>query len=172
MILRDTRIVILLFILDLSLNAVGVLAADQHRSRIVAPITVKGLEQLIHQRNGKVLLLNVWATWCKPCIEEFPDLIRLHRTYRDSAVDIVAISVDYPDEVDSKILPFLDSLNVSFKVFVADLQKQEDLINALNPSWSGAVPATFVYDAHGQRTAFLLGKKNFEIFKEALDNVE
>lgn len=138
-------------------------------SRRVEPINEQGLRQLIHERAGRILLLNVWATWCKPCVEEFPKLIRLQHTYRDSLVDIIAISVDYPDEVASKILPFLDSLGVTFTVLVSDIPKPEDLIKTLNPAWSGSVPATFVFDRHGQRRAFLLGQKNFETFKDAVD---
>ncbi len=146
------------------------LRSQTHRTlRSVEPINEQGLRQLIHERAGRVLLLNFWATWCKPCVEEFPELIRLQQTYRDSLVDIIAISVDYPDEVASKILPFLDSLGVSFTVFVADIPKPDDLIITLNPTWSGAVPATFVFDRYGQRRAFLLGQKNFEIFKDAVD---
>jgi thiol-disulfide isomerase/thioredoxin len=162
-------ILVLSLVFSLS-SGVPELRSQTHRPvRSVEPINEQGLRQLIHERAGRILLLNVWATWCKPCVEEFPGLIRLQQTYRDSLVDIVAISVDYPDEVASKIIPFLDSLGVSFTVFVADIPKPEDLINTLNPAWSGAVPATFVFDRHGRRRAFLLGRKNFEIFKDAVD---
>ncbi len=162
-------ILVLSLVFSLS-SGVPELRSQTHRPvRSVEPINEQGLRQLIHERAGRILLLNVWATWCKPCVEEFPGLIRLQQTYRDSLVDIVAISVDYPDEVASKIIPFLDSLGVSFTVFVADIPKPEDLITTLNPAWSGAVPATFVFDRHGRRRAFLLGRKNFEIFKDAVD---
>jgi thiol-disulfide isomerase/thioredoxin len=166
---RDKNIIVPSLICILFLSAFSLSAQDKHPARVVEPINVKGLERLIHDRNGKILFLNVWATWCQPCVEEFPDLIRLHQTYRDSAVDFVAISVDYPDEIKSKILPFLDTLRVPFKVYVSDIRKQEDFINALDPSWSGAIPATFIFDENGNRRAFLLGRKNFEIFKDAVD---
>jgi len=137
--------------------------------RTVKPINEEGLRHLIKERAGRVLLLNVWATWCKPCVEEFPRLIKLQQAYRDSSVDIIAISVDYPDEAASKIAPFLDSLGVSFTVFVADIPKPEDLIKTLDATWSGAVPATFVFDRQGQRRAFLLGEKSYEIFKREIE---
>ncbi len=162
---------ILVLSLVFSLSAgVPELRAQTHRtSRSVEPINEQGLRQLIHERAGRILLINVWATWCKPCVEEFPELIKLQQTYRDSVVDIIAISVDYPDEVASKILPFLDSLGVSFTVFVADIPKPEDVIKTLNPAWSGAVPATFIFDRHGRRRAFLLGEKSYEIFKREVE---
>ncbi len=163
---------ILVLCLVFSLSAgVSELRSQTHQTlRSVEPINEDGLRRLIHERAGRILLLNIWATWCKPCVEEFPGLIRLQQTYQDSLVDIIAISVDYPDEVASKILPFLDSLGVSFTVFVADIPKPEDFIKTLDPAWSGAVPATFVFDRHGQRRAFLLGEKNYEVFKSLVED--
>jgi thiol-disulfide isomerase/thioredoxin len=162
-------ILVLSLVFSLSAGVPELRSQTYRASRTVEPINEEGLRQLIHERAGRILLLNVWATWCKPCVEEFPGLIRLQQTYRDSLVDVIAISVDYPDEVASKILPFLDSLGVSFPVFVADIPKPEDLITTLNPAWSGAVPATFVFDRHGQRRAFLLGEKSYEIFKREVE---
>lgn len=159
---------ILVLCLVFSLSA-GVPEVHSQILRSVEPINEQELRQLIHERAGRILLLNVWATWCKPCVIEFPGLVKLQQAYRDSLVDVIAISVDYPDEIASKILPFLDSLGVSFTVFVSDIPKPEDLIKTLNPAWSGALPATFVFDRHGQRRAFLLGQKNFDVFKDAID---
>lgn len=168
---RCSKSILVLFLVFSLSASVPQLRSQTHRtSRNVKPINEQGLRQLIHERAGRILLLNFWATWCKPCIEEFPELIRLQQTYRDSSVDIIAISVDYPDEVASKILPFLDSLGVSFTVFVADIPKPDDLIITLNPTWSGAVPATFVFDRNGQRRAFLLGEKSYEIFRGEVEH--
>lgn len=163
-------ILVLSLVFSLSAGVPELRSQIHHTSRSVEPINEQELRQLIHERAGRILLLNVWATWCKPCIEEFPALIRLQQSYRDSPVDIIAISVDYPDEVESKIIPFLDSLAVSFTVFVADISKPEDLIKTLNPAWGGAVPATFVFDRHGQRRAFLLGEKSYEIFRREVEH--
>jgi len=135
----------------------------------VKPIDVNGIERLLHDRKGKILFLNVWATWCQPCVEEFPDLVKVYNEYRSAPVDIIAISVDYPDETESKIIPFLASLNVPFTVYVADVKKDEDFINALDPAWSGAVPATFIFDAQGKQQKFMSGQKNYETFKADID---
>ena len=167
---QGSKVILVLSFVLCFVAAVGHINAQTHRpQRRVVPINEQALRQLIHERTGRVLLLNIWATWCKPCVEEFPELIKLRQTCRDSLVDIVAISVDYPDEVDSKIIPFLDTLGVPFTVFVADFSKPEDFIRSLDPSWSGAVPATFVFDRHGKERTFLLGRKNYEIFKRVVE---
>jgi thiol-disulfide isomerase/thioredoxin len=134
-------------------------------------IDTKGIEHLVHARNGKILFLDVWATWCQPCIEEFPDIVTLYNDYRNAGVDVAAISVDYPDEVDSKVLPFLIRQHIPFKVYVANIKKDEDFINELNPSWSGAVPATFIFDANGKQRAFMFGQKTLKVFKAEIDSL-
>jgi thiol-disulfide isomerase/thioredoxin len=138
----------------------------------VEPIDEAGLQRLIKQRDGRILFLNVWATWCAPCVEEFPDLVRLSRAYDETQVEVVGISADYPDEIDSKIVPFLDKQNVPFRVYVAKFDRQEDFINAVNRSWSGALPASGVYDPQGNQRFFLIGKGTFEQFKKEIDNLK
>ncbi|MFZ0389832.1 MAG: TlpA disulfide reductase family protein [Calditrichia bacterium] len=127
-----------------------------------------GLTQLISERNGRALLINVWATWCVPCREEFPDLIRLAEEYKNRPLDLVALSADYPDEVESKAQPFLEKQPVNFPVYVQDFPTEEAFINYMNPEWSGALPATFIYDSTGVLQSFLLGRQHFSDFRQAL----
>ena len=124
------------------------------------------LAKLIKERKGKPLFLNLWATWCVPCREEFPSIVKLADEYKN--VDFAGISVDFPDEVDSKIIPFLKSNKVDFTCFVNAFEGDEALINALDKSWNGALPATFIFDKSGKKIAFLEGKKSYEEFKNAL----
>lgn len=140
-------------------------------SQTVMPITKQGLDSLIIHRNGNILLLNIWATWCDPCREEFPDLIKLSSKFMGMNVQIVAISVDYPDEVQEKIKPFLDSLNVQFPVFVSNFSSQDSLINTLNRDWSGAVPATFIFDGNGIQQKYFLGRQTYNQLKRAVDDL-
>lgn len=129
------------------------------------------LQTLVKERNGKILFVNVWATWCAPCIEEFPDIVKLAESYEGKNVEFIGISVDFPDEADSKILPFMVKQGVPFDVYVAGFEKQEMFINALNESWSGAIPATFIYDASGKQRSILVGKQTLEQFKEEIEKV-
>jgi thiol-disulfide isomerase/thioredoxin len=138
----------------------------------VVPIGKKGLKTLVEERHGKTLLLNIWATWCAPCVAEFPDLVKLSQSYDTSKVEVVAISADYPDEIDSKILPFLRKMNVPFRVYVAQFEHQEDFINAVNPAWSGALPATLTYDVHAKQQTFHVGQLTFDDFKREVDTIK
>jgi len=137
----------------------------------VDPLTEESAAKLIQQRNGKVLLLNVWATWCVPCKEEFPDLVKLADYYQDRDVEIVGLSVDYPDEVQSKILPFLRQHHANFKVYVKHFSSDEAFINSLGQEWNGGIPATFIFDISGRRQAYIFGKKDFNYFKQEIEKI-
>lgn len=137
----------------------------------VRTIDKKGLDALIAQRNGKVLLLNVWATWCIPCKEEFPDLVALSNALDPKKAEVVAISVDFPDEITQKVAPFVKKMKTPFRVYVQDFPSQDDFINSFDPQWGGAVPATFIYDAGGRQQKYLLGKQSYGQLKKAVDDV-
>ncbi len=137
----------------------------------VETINEDGLLNIIHQRKGNVLFLNVWATWCVPCKEEFPDLVKLADKYQSKGVDFIGVSADYADEIDTKIVPFLEQQKVNFPVYVQDFENVDALINSLNPAWGGAIPATFIYDAGGSQKAFMPGKHDYQQFAEQLDAV-
>lgn len=138
----------------------------------VETIDESGLKKLIAERNGRILLLNIWATWCAPCVAEFPELVRLSQTYDTTKVEVVAISADDSDEVDTKIIPFLRKMNVPFRVYVAQFKHQEDFIDAVNRSWSGALPASLIYDARGRQQLFHVGQQSYEDFKKQVDKVK
>jgi thiol-disulfide isomerase/thioredoxin len=127
------------------------------------------LEQLLNNRDGKVLFINLWATWCIPCREEFPSIIKLVNEFKDKPVDFYGISTDYPDEVESKIIPFLIKQNVNFINLVNGYEEDEDLINAFDKKWNGALPATFIFDKYGKKISFLEGKQSFQKFKREIE---
>lgn len=135
----------------------------------VETINESGYEKLVRERNGKILLVNVWATWCVPCVQEFPDLVRLANEYQGSEVEIVGISADFPDEIDRKIVPFLKRQKAGFKNYVRDFSSDEAFINQVNPDWSGALPATIIYGRDGEQKTFLLGMSDYATFREKIE---
>lgn len=129
----------------------------------VEPIDKNKLEKLIKERNGKPLFLNLWATWCAPCKEEFPSINKLANEFQE--VEFVGISIDYPEDVKTKVIPFLKSQKAKFVSYVNAFEKDDELINFLEEKWNGAIPATFLYDEKGNKYNFIEGKKSYEEFK-------
>jgi thiol-disulfide isomerase/thioredoxin len=137
----------------------------------VEVIDEAGFSKLIKERKGKILLLNFWATWCIPCRDEFPDLVKIANKYQSQNVEVVGISADYPDEIESKIQPFLKSQHASFKNYVKNVEDDEALISSINPEWSGVLPATFVYDAGGVLRESHFGQNDFAEFRNLIEQV-
>ena len=123
----------------------------------VKPIsTVDEMKLIMDKGKDKVTLVNFWATWCKPCVEEFPRLVKLYNNYKDRGLDIVFISVDVPEDVESKVVPFLKKQGVDFVSYFNKFDKPEELINYIDKNWEGAIPSTYIYDKEGKLTSHIL----------------
>jgi len=114
-----------------------------------------------------VVLLNVWATWCVTCREEFPDLLRLRRDYRDRGVAVEFLSGDFPSH-SADVSAFLRELEVDFPTYLK-AGKDMELIEALHPEWSGALPATFVFARGGAVVQWWEGAASYETFAAAVE---
>jgi thiol-disulfide isomerase/thioredoxin len=135
----------------------------------VEKLDEQGFKELIQKRDGKALFLNVWATWCVPCTEEFPDVVRLKNVYKDKNIEFVGVSADYPDEIESKIVPFIRKHKVNFRIYVMNAANEQAFINMVDPDWNGGLPATFLYDENGVKKEYILGKRDFAFFKERIE---
>ncbi len=137
----------------------------------VDTIDENGFKNLVEQREGKILCLNVWATWCVPCREEFPDLVKIANHFQNKDVELIGISADFPDEIHSKIIPFLRQHQTNFPVYVKNFESDEAFINSVNSEWSGALPATVIYDRQGNQKMFHLGKIDFDTLRREIESV-
>jgi thiol-disulfide isomerase/thioredoxin len=123
------------------------------------PATAARVLEAARAPGAHATLINVWATWCQPCVEEFPDLVKLHRAYGDRGLRLVLVSADFDDQREA-VLAFLRRQGASFPSYLKD-QKDEDFIDGIDPRWSGALPASFVVDRTGAIVDFWEGKKNY-----------
>jgi thiol-disulfide isomerase/thioredoxin len=98
---------------------------------------------------GKVLVLNFWATWCGPCVAEFPELVALDEKYRDKGVKLVGITADDPGDVRPKVIPFIKKQKVKFDIVLQDTDDPEEMMTQITKDWNGVIPVTFVFDKHG-----------------------
>jgi len=112
-------------------------------------ISKSGIAALLANKSGKLRLINVWATWCGPCIIEFPELVNLQRMYGERKFEFISISADKPDNVDN-VLEFLKSKHSSVQNYIFDLDDKYALINAIDPGWNGALPYSVLVEPGGK----------------------
>jgi thiol-disulfide isomerase/thioredoxin len=116
----------------------------------IAPLKPADFNKFKDAAKGKVLVINFWATWCGPCVAEFPEFVALDSKYRSKGVKIVGITVDDPSDVTPKVIPFIKKHKVKFDILLQDTDDPQEMIDMVNKEWPGGVlPATFVYDKQG-----------------------
>jgi thiol-disulfide isomerase/thioredoxin len=120
------------------------------------------LEARIRQAGDTTLIINFWATWCKPCVEELPSFEEMRKRYSDQKVKIILVSLDFKSQMEKKFLPFLRNQKLACEVVLFADQDMNNWIPALEEDWDGAIPATLVFS--GEKRGFNLGK--FEDYGE------
>ena len=102
-------------------------------------------------REGRALLVNFWATWCAPCREEFPDLVRVRARYSPERLDFVTVSLDDVSDITGAVPEFLRQMRAtSIPAYLLNADAPEAAIALFDPAWRGELPATFLYDPRGQ----------------------
>jgi thiol-disulfide isomerase/thioredoxin len=134
----------------------------------IEPINEHELKQVLAQLQGKVVLVNFWATWCPPCVAEFPSLVRLDNKYSSEGLEIIAVSFDDKSQLNAQVLPFVKSQKARFKVYLKDVEDIEKFINSIDENWVGAIPATFVFDRNGTLIKSVIGEQTFENFESLI----
>ncbi len=112
-------------------------------------ITEAGIRNLLKNDSDKLRLINVWATWCGPCVMEFPDFITMNRMYRGRDFELITISADEPAKKD-KALQFLKKKQASTTNYIFSIDDKYKLIEAIDPKWQGALPYTILVEPGGK----------------------
>jgi thiol-disulfide isomerase/thioredoxin len=112
-------------------------------------LNVDGIKEVLKNHSDKLRLINLWATWCGPCVAEFSDLVTLNHTYRDRGLEFVSISADDPANKD-KALKFLQRKQASGTNYIYSGDDKYKMIEAVDPKWDGALPYTILMEPGGK----------------------
>ena len=138
---------------------------------VVTPVGVPALKQAIAAQRGHVVVVNFWATWCGPCVAEFPYLVKLQHRYGGQGLVVMAVSADTRRDVPTKVQPFLTKVRANFPQYLQQSKDPEDFIDAFDPSWYGDLPRTFIYDRNGRLVKVLAGGQTEQQFVAAVKPV-
>ena len=135
---------------------------NQGQSPSIVPIDSTGFRNILADASGGPVLVNFWATWCVPCVQDFPDLLRVRETYGPRGLKVVFVSIDRESDAGTTVSRFLNSRHVGFTTYIKKKGNDEGFINAVDTAWSGALPATLIYDQHGSLKQLLVDRQSFE----------
>lgn len=116
---------------------------------------------------AQVKVVNFWATWCVPCREEFPELVRLREDLRDAGVEVIFVSADFLEE-ESSARVFLAEQGAGGRSFLKN-EKDDPFISAFDAEWSGELPTTILYGPDDRKQAVLTEVVTYATLKARID---
>jgi thiol-disulfide isomerase/thioredoxin len=135
----------------------------------VTPVTAADIQRTVREPGAKAVLINLWATWCGPCREEFPGLVRVAHKYQGQGLKVILVSAD-DDKDMAEVKKFLAEEGVNFPAYIK-AEKDQPFIDGLGKQWTGALPATFLYDGSGKLHDFWEGGVTFNVFEQKVVEV-
>lgn len=108
----------------------------------IEKIGIPGLESILASQEDQLHVVNFWATWCPPCVTELPHFEKMAKEYQGKGVKFILISLDFPSQIDSKLIPFLKKNKITADVRVMTDIDYNSWIDKVDSSWQGNIPVT------------------------------
>lgn len=156
--MRQT-IVLILFLTGISLTGF---------SQDLKVTDYEGLKPYLHKNTDTTYVVNFWATWCKPCVEEMPAFQKLRKQFEDKPFKLLLVSMDFPSQIDSRLKPYIKDNDIKAQVIVLDDTDSDSWISKVSEKWSGALPGTLIYNR--DKRAFYEKAFDYKELKEIVEN--
>jgi thiol-disulfide isomerase/thioredoxin len=114
-------------------------------------LTFNEFEPYLHRSNDTTYVINFWATWCKPCVEEMPYFEKLIREYSGQPVKVYLVSMDFPKDIEKKLIPFVQERQITHHVIALADMDYDAWIDKVSSDWDGAIPFTLVYNKNNRQ---------------------
>ena len=170
-------VVVLVSVSLLTFAAAQGKTARRHRSArartapAAVAIDAEKMQQLLKRDGKRPLLVNYWATWCDPCRDEFPDLVKIDKDYRAKGLDFIAITLDDLSDIKTAVPKFLRAMKAKMPVYLLNVADPEPAISLVDREWTGALPATFLYNNKGEVVYRHFGRVKTNELRSAIEKL-
>ena len=110
-------------------------------------VDFEGFYSKIDLTSDKTYVINFWATWCAPCVKELPYFEKVNKEFKDKNVEVILISLDFPSQIETKLIPYLKRNKIKSKVILLDDSKMNTWVPRVSEQWDGGIPATLIVNA-------------------------
>ena len=125
--------------------------SDEKKQLSIPSYDFSEFEQYLQKKNDTTYVVNFWATWCKPCIKELPYFEKINSDYAEKKVKVILVSLDFPDILEKQVIPFVEKRGIKSQVILLDDGDANTWIPKVDKNWSGAIPATVIYNKTGRK---------------------
>lgn len=122
------------------------LSISEISAQRVQTIDADGISMLSKLSNDTCYVLNFWATWCSPCVKEIAIFEKLHKDKAQSKLKVILVSLDFVNQLERRVIPFLEEKEITAEVRIMTDTDYNAWIDRVDPKWTGAIPATLIYN--------------------------
>lgn len=173
--MRVFIVIIILTALLVTCNSDKTLSFNRNPKEVVSESGIEvevyefeNFKPFLNQKDDRIHIINFWATWCIPCVAELPYFEKIAAKYE--AIDVVLVSLDFPKKIKENLIPFIQKNALQSDVILLDEPDGNKWIPQIDPTWSGAIPATIIYK--NDKSMFYEQSFNFAELEEAIASFE
>ncbi len=135
---RNLRLILILL-----LGVQSIVVAQSQKT--IRMMSFDDFEPMLYRETDSLYVVNFWATWCAPCVREIPAFEKLNEMYAHRKVKVLLVSLDFPNQLESRVIPFVQDMKVQSEVILLDERNPNRWIPLVDEAWTGAIPATVIY---------------------------
>lgn len=137
-------------------------------------IAAMSMDEIIHYASAKdtTYIVNFWATWCAPCVQELPEFNKLHKHYAGKPVKVILVSLDFKENYPMRLQTFLQRKHITPEVIWLTDTNPNDFVPKVDKAWQGSIPATVIINKGKELKEFIEGQVTERQIKKIVSRVE